>query len=187
MQSQFRSLRSLSLCALVLAVAIPAAAQNVPKVEVSGGYSLLKFSDETFPGGWYADVAGNINRVFAIVGQGTGNYKTIDASGVSVDTKLHGFMGGVRVIGPNRNLAPFAQALFGGVRTSGSSDLSGVLPFSVSAGETDAAMQLGGGVNIMSARNVGLRVGVDYVRIFATDAGTNALRFTTGIVIPFGK
>jgi len=59
------------LALAVLAVATPAAAQDVPRVEVSGGYNFLRvFDDElgdeqNFPAGWYADVSGNVTPIFA--------------------------------------------------------------------------------------------------------------------------
>lgn len=186
-------MKNLCRCLLLMFVVpavmtTPALAQDVPAVEVSGGYNLLKFSDETLPTGWYADVAGNVTKWLGIVGQVDGNYKTIDVSGVSVKTKLHGFMGGVRINArENPNAVPFVQALFGAMHTTGSTTLSGLLPFEVSNSETDSVLQLGGGVNLMPAGNIGVRVAADYMRIFVTNAGTNVFRFGAGVVIPLGK
>ena len=51
---------------LVLGLTAPASAQTTPKEGVSGGYQLIHFSvggeSESFPEGWYADVAGNFNQ-----------------------------------------------------------------------------------------------------------------------------
>ena len=188
MSSSHKLVRLFSAVVLLLGLAVPVMAQDVPKVDLSGGYNLLRFTDETLPGGWYADVAGNLSEMIGLVGQVDGNYKTFGFSGLSVDTKIHGFMGGVRVNSRrNAKAVPFGQVLFGGVRTSGSSNLSGVLPFSVGESETDAALQVGGGVNVMPAGNVGLRVGADYIRMFTPDQGTNVFRFSAGVVLPFGK
>jgi hypothetical protein len=170
---------------LFVGVAVPASAQDTSKVELSGGYNLLRMNDETLPGGWYADVAGKITPMFAVVGQVTGNYKSIDVAGVTVDTKIHTFMAGVRVNAPAvSGLTPFAHVLFGAARTSGSSDLSGALPVNISDSQTDAALQLGGGIKYVPGA-VGLQVGVDYVRLFTEDEGTNALRFAAGVVLAF--
>jgi hypothetical protein len=173
------------VCLLFVGVAVPASAQNTSKVELSGGYNLLRFNDETIPGGWYADVAGKITPMFAVVGQVTGNYKSMDVSGISVDTTIHTFMAGVRVSAHAvSGVTPFAHVLVGAARTSGSTDLSGALPVNLSDSTTDAALQLGGGIKYVPGK-VGLQVGVDYVRLFTEDEGTNALRFAAGVVFGF--
>lgn len=159
----------------------PAAAQSAGGLEVSGGYNFLRvqeeeFEDEkNFPAGWYADVSGGLTDNLALVGQVTGNYKTID----DVDFKLHSFLGGVRLSSrANPNAVPFVHVL-GGVfnaRFSG---------FGESDSENDGALQAGGGVNLFAGGRVGLRLGVDYIRVFAEDEGTNLIRFGVGIV--FGR
>jgi len=172
----------------IVGLAAPAWAQDVPAAEISGGYNLLKFTDETLPGGWYADVAGNATSMFGIVGQVSGNYKSVDVLGVSVDTKVHTFMGGARVTARvNSPLSGFAQVLAGAARADGSSDLSGLLPFAVSDSTTDAALQIGGGVSYIPSRGVGARVGADYVRIFSEEEGTNVFRFSAGVIVPLGR
>jgi hypothetical protein len=155
--------------------AVPAMAQNSSKVDVSGGYNLLHVPDQTLPGGWYADVAGNVTPVVGVVGQVTGNYKNIDVAGLSVKERIHTFMGGVRVNAPSASgVVPFGQALFGDAHFSGDQ-----------ASSDDAALQLGGGVKFMPAGStVGAQVGIDYVRIFG-DADSNAFRFAAGVVIGF--
>ncbi len=158
-----------------------AAAQSAGKVEVSGGYNFLRvqeeeFGDEkNFPAGWYADVSGGLTDNLALVGQVSGNYKTIE----DVDLKLHTFAGGVRLSSrANRNAVPFVQVLGGAVVSS----FSG---FGESDSENDGILQVGGGVNLMTGGGVGLRLGVDYIRAFTEDEGTNVIRFGVGIV--FGR
>src|SRR5687768_18569314 len=66
------------LCLVVVGFATPAAAQDTPRAEISGGYNFFtaKASGdeewEKFPKGWYADVAGNVTETIGIVGQVTG-------------------------------------------------------------------------------------------------------------------
>lgn len=66
----------------MLGFAMSASAQNVPSAEFSAGWRLLTlphaFGEEsqTMPLGWYADVAGNLNRAFGVVGEVAGNYKS---------------------------------------------------------------------------------------------------------------
>jgi hypothetical protein len=175
-----------AVCALVAGVAAPAMAQDAPKVEVSAGYNFLRVEEENTPAGWYAEVSGSVTPAVAVVGQITGNYKTLteEEFGVDVDVKLHTFMGGVRVNGRTAaGLVPFAHVLFGAARGSASSDLTDTLDIDIPS-ETDAALQLGGGVKYMPA-NIGVQVGADYLRIFTEDEGTNAFRFAAGVVFGF--
>jgi len=170
-------------CALIIGLAAPAMAQSSPKTEVSVGYNFLHLPDENIPGGWYADVAGNVTPMFGIVGQVTGNYKTIDEGGTSIDAKLHTFMAGVRVNGRLAGgVVPFVQVLGGAARTSGSTDVVGV---TVSDSTTDGALQLGGGVKFAPGGRIGLQVGADYLRIFTEGSGTNAYRVAAGVTFGF--
>jgi hypothetical protein len=143
-----RVLGASALCAGILAVAVPARAQGV---EISAGYNYLHIDVEenepedlaNFPLGWYADVAGNITSMFGVVGQITGNYKSIDAGGgIDVDTKIHTFMGGVRAGGGVSNVRPFGQVLFGVANAK----FDGGPGFEESS--SDPALQLGAGANV---------------------------------------
>ena len=173
--------------AMVLTVAVPVMAQDAPRVEVSAGYNFLHIDVEedeedlaNLPVGWYADLAGNITSMIGVVGQITGNYKTVDAGPFEADASIHTFMGGIRAGGGASNVRPFGQVLFGAVNSKFSSD-----DFDLDESSTDAALQLGAGVNVMSAGGVGLRLGADYIRAFTEDEGTNAFRFAVGVV--FGR
>jgi opacity protein-like surface antigen len=177
---------------MVFGLAGSAAAQDTPRAEVSAGYQFFTGKGENededwenFPAGWYADVAGNLTNTVGIVGQVSGNYKTIDESDGDIDFRIHTFMGGVRASSPGR-VRGFGQFLIGGANVKASAG-------ELSASETDLAIQLGGGVNVMSANNVGLRVGVDYLRLFAKDEGelsegedVNGFRFVVGVVFGLG-
>jgi hypothetical protein len=48
---------------------------------------------------------------------------------------------------------------------------------------TDFGLEAGGGVNFALSDALGLRVGADYLRVFADDDGANAFRFAIGVVI----
>ena len=70
--------RLVFLLLVILGISLPAAAQNAARTEVSGGYNFIRVfppddDAENFPGGWYADVAGNVTNMLAIVGQVNGN------------------------------------------------------------------------------------------------------------------
>lgn len=194
---------SLSLVFLGI-FARPAAGQDVPKAEISGGYQLLHLggSDgETLDKGWYADLAGNLSKVVGIVFQVSGNYKTeqetVTNGGLTVSATVHvrtyEYMGGVRFNArPNRNVTPFGQFLVGAFHIGGegtaTATANGETLFaeSSSAGSlTDFVMQLGGGVNVMISKSVGVRAGADYQRIFDSEGGVNGFRFALGGVFAF--
>jgi len=42
-------------------------------------------------------------------------------------------------------------------------------------------------VNLMTSGNLGVRLGVDYRRVFISDGGENEFRLVAGVVIPIGK
>jgi hypothetical protein len=178
--------RVLFVCLMMTGGSLPAFAQDAPPNEASVGYNLLRFDEETYGSGWYADYARNVTPVFGVVGQITGNYKSFDdfdELGVEADSSIYSFMAGVRVSGrSNPMLVPFGQVLFGGVRSSVSTEVAGV-DFDESS--TEAALQIGGGVNFMGAGAIGLRVGVDYLRVFTEGEGTNVFRFAAGVVFGF--
>lgn len=176
---------------LIGAVARPASAQTT-KVEVSGGYQYLaaKASGdddfETFPAGWYADVAYKATPMFAVVGNVGGNYKTLEDEG-DVKFKLHNFMGGVRVNMASR-ISPFGQVLVGGVNLK-ATGTEGIV--SVSLSETYLGLMLGGGVTVNASDNVGVRLGADYLRINGKDdselldSALNGFRFVAGLAFGF--
>jgi len=203
MRQHVMSARVLALCLVVLSVTMPTAAQDAPRAEISAGYQLLGAGgdvDETLEKGWYADVAGNMGRVFSLVFQVSGNYKAFDetvtvgtvTSNVKVDLKVHEFMGGIRANARgSRTITPFVQFLAGGVH--GSADVSGSIVsggqtfFSTSTSDsgTDFGLQLGGGVNFHVSDGFGVRFAADYLRVFGDGDDLNGYRVAIGAVFPF--
>jgi outer membrane protein with beta-barrel domain len=182
----------------------PAAAQGTDKGDVSFGYQFLSLSasgdTESMPAGWFVDVAGNLNRSVAVVAQVGGNYKSLSesvaAGGVTAsanaDVRVHQFMGGVRASAhPSTSVVPFvhilAGATYGSVSYSGTGSFGGQTVYAVSGADsgTNFALQAGGGTNIWMTQTVGLRIGVDYVRIFESDGGANVFRFGAGVGFKF--
>ena len=95
-------IRALVCGLIVLGLTLPAAAQEPPPLELSGGYSLLRVSRGLGVGladteqtlhGWYAEAAATQSTLLSLVGQGSGNYGTFE--GVSV--KVYEFAGGARL------------------------------------------------------------------------------------------
>ena len=195
--------RVIGICLAFLALAVPAVAQNASRGEISAGYQLLGMRsgvDETLEKGWYADIAGNFGRHFSVVFQVSGNYKTFEetetfggiTSTVSVDLKVHEFMGGIRAnASAGRSVTPFAQFLVGGV--NGSASVSGTVTgggqtfFATSSSDssTDFGLQAGGGVTFKLSDRVGVRFAADYVRVFGDGDDLNAYRIAIGAVFPF--
>jgi hypothetical protein len=169
--------------ALVFA-AVPASAQSTPPpVEFSAGYNYLYFAGDdgddgvSVPIGWYGEVAGNITTNLAIVGSVTGNYRSEEEFGVEADASFHTFAGGVRFIGRTAQANPFIHVLFGAARESVAVSFEGL---DEDESDTTGVMLLGGGVNLLPAAAVGLRLGADYIRGLG-DGGGNAFRFNIGI------
>lgn len=180
--------------AFLMVLPQPARAQNSAG-ELSAGWRVLNIEEETFTGGWYADVVGNITNMFGVVAEVAGHYKSFDETrsvgaiqvAVSADARVHTFMGGVRFSVPqNPRITPFVQALVGlahaAVDAEGSSTFGGTFTFDEST--SDAAIDLGGGVNIGLTDSMRLRLAGSYFRVFEEDAG-NGVRFAVGVVFPF--
>ena len=180
------------LCLMGIGVATPAAAQDTPKAVISGGYNWAAAKSpgddeyEKLPKGWYFDVAGNVTDAVSIVGQVTGNYKTLEDEDFKL--KFHTFMVGVRGSSSGK-VRGFGQALVGGAKLNGS-EIGGP----GKASETDLAFQIGGGVDVMGSGPVGLRLGVDYLRVNGKDDGElldgdslNGFRFAIGVTYGIGK
>src|SRR4051812_46255227 len=106
MRFSMKVVRTFLVCG-VLGMALPCAAQTTG---VSVSYNFLRLDGENMPGGWYADVAAKVRGSVAVVGQVTGNYKTFDLEGISIDAKMHTISGGLRGSGPSTGqVVPFAQ------------------------------------------------------------------------------
>jgi opacity protein-like surface antigen len=197
--------RSVLFTIALLAVTVPAAAQDPGRGDFSAGWRLLKATNtgidgatETFPAGWYADATFNIADGIALVGDLSGAYKSIDKTETALGTtvnnagsfKVHTFMGGLRYTFQQQpDLAPFVQVLFGLAHGSANIDQSvtvGGRTTSRSESESynEFALDLGTGVTFAVTDRLNMRVGLSYLRIGA-DGGGNGLRLGVGVVYPF--
>jgi opacity protein-like surface antigen len=198
------AVRALLCIAMLFGYSTASHAQSAPTGEFSVGWRLLNIPDafgedsQTLPLGWYADVAGNLSRSLAVVGEVSGNYKDFDESttvgattvNVSASLNVHTFLGGVRFNArQNPSFTPFAQALFGLARLGGDAEIQTTIAgrtfsASQSVSDSDFAFDASGGVNINLSDALAARVSAGYLRVGGSDGG-NAFRFGVGVVFPF--
>lgn len=176
-------------------------AQDVPKVELFGGYGYTSVDTkgsglgrQSF-NGWDADFAARISKNVAIVGDISGSYKTetIDLGGVSASAKLkfYNYLFGPRVSAKAGKVNPFVEALFGIGHVTASAESGGVTG---SVSSNGFAMAFGGGLDVSANKNISIRVAkFDYIlnRVENADLGftpaqnLNNFRIATGVVFKF--
>ena len=168
-----------ALFALLIAAFVfgPSAAQaQAPAAEIAGGYSFARIIEGdglNMPAGWVFTAAAPIGRIFAVVGEVSGNYKKEGDETL----KVHFFQGGVRVSAPVNGTRPrpWAQFLAGGVNSSCCGE-----------GSTDPSIEVGGGVDIPMGP-AALRVGLSFPMVFSEGEVGNLMRFQAGVAFPLGK
>jgi opacity protein-like surface antigen len=171
---------------LVLALSVcSVAADDAPKAEVFGGYSLLRANingADYNTNGWDGAVTGNLNRYFGVTADISGQYRTVTNTGLS--TTLHETHLLVR---PDRFLSreKVEAVCARPVRRQ---------PWGIFSGTSFAtqtqnvfAMEFGGGVDIKVAKHVALRpVELDWRRTSFASSTQNNLRYLAGIVLNLG-
>jgi opacity protein-like surface antigen len=207
---QMRNL--LLVIGIVLCFCSSSHAQDVPRVEIFGGYSYLNIDvsslsnalnqagvsgvgDRLSLNGWETSANVNLNRWVGIEGDLSGHYKG-DCEGLSgLTCKDLSFMGGPRFTYRKGKITVFAHGLFGGdtasVSTNGANFVSGASDVSASLSNTSFALAAGGGVDYMVTNRISVRLGqADYflTRHF-NDIGVpsqNNYRVSAGIVFTLG-
>ena len=171
-------MKRLIIMLAAVAVLAPAClwAQDPPKAEVFGGFSVLhtKAGDEDFtPVGWQASLAGNINPKMGIVADFGGQYK----DGV----KAHSYMGGLRYNHRMEKITPFVHAMLGGTHIG--DEISSLNGFSLG---------FGGGFDYVATERINIRVlQLDWMPTRFSEGGisdwqNNTIRFGFGIVFKTG-
>ncbi len=194
-------MKFLSILGILFFFCSPAFGQEVPRVEIFGGYSYLNYdlkanttptngdlSRESF-NGWEASATVNLNRWFGLEGDLSGHYKSpgngFGASGLVC--KDFSFMGGPRFAYRKGKATIFTHVLFGADHGSGTVVYPGG---SFSPSDTPFAMAAGGGFDYAVRKHISIRIGqVDYfmTRHFLTELATqNNFRVSAGVVFTFG-
>ncbi len=184
------------LLGLVLyGAARPAGAQDQPsKFEAYGGYYYARFNvNANVPGiapsatyngnGGGGQLEYNANRWLGVVGDLGGFYATSSGNG-SFAGGVFTYLFGPRVNFRRGKVTPFAQVLFGGVRTTdGIAQSTGT--------ENNFAMTAGGGIDFKVSRHVSVRpIQAEYFMTKIPDGLNNRqnnLRVGAGIVIRLGR
>jgi hypothetical protein len=174
---------------IVLSLSVLANAQDKPKVEVFGGYSILASADDRTGHGWHGSVAANLNSWFGLVLDVSGHYDSESfSSGIgpffsSIDRSDHSFHIGPRfTYRGNEKVTPFGHVLIGGVRQHRDE----VSSFgSLESNNTSNSTLVGGGLDVKLSKKIALRlVQADYVFVNTRFNEHNG-RVSTGLVVRF--
>ena len=166
---------------IVLGAATPLRAQEPATVDVAGGYAFSHIIDNegtSLPAGWFASVGGYLTPHVAIVGEGTGAYKseslTFSNAGLTfsadVKLRLYTFQAGPRFASRSGSTTVFGQVLAGGATISASGSATG-LGFNRSSdtSKTYFAFTPGGGVDVRATEHLGVRFLANFQLISAED------------------
>jgi opacity protein-like surface antigen len=166
---------------LVLLVSLSVMAQDVPKVEVFGGYS---WAGGNFHG-WNTSVTGNVNNWLGVVADFSGQYGSELDGVIRINQDAHSFLFGPRLSRRGKKFTPFAYALFGATRFHESATISGQ---KLSAADTGFSSAFGGGLDVNVNDRVAIRAfQIDYFRPNFFGEAHNRGRLAFGVVLRFGK
>src|SRR5258706_2611236 len=109
--------RVLTMVVLLLGL-VPRQTRAQTPLELSGGYAMARDSrDEvTLPIGWMAGAAIAVTRTLSIVGDVSGQYKTVALLNGDARLSVHTVMAGVRAAAGVGRLTEFGQIVAGPVR-----------------------------------------------------------------------
>ena len=176
---------------LLLSMAGFVNAQDKPKAEVFGGYSILNSENDRTGHGWHGSVAANLNSWFGLVVDVSGHYDSEASSLVfgpntftsDLELSKHSFHIGPRFsYRGNEKVTPFAHLLLGGVREH-REEVTSIGFFKTN--DTSASTIVGGGLDVKLTEKLALRlVQADFVFIRNGFSEHNA-RVSTGLVFRF--
>jgi hypothetical protein len=157
----------------------PARAQEIPRVQVFGGYSYTRFDTPSFGflntsglNGYNFSPAFNLIYGFGVAAELSGQY----------DSKLNlrDLAVGPQLLYPRGKTLLFAHLLIGDARS--------FVKVAKGEGDTTRAVVLGGGMDLdISSRLAWRAFQVDYLRTSLFQTKQNNLRFSTGVVYRWGS
>jgi hypothetical protein len=185
MTGMFR--RVMANAVLFLALARPGMAQ-MPRVEVSAEYQVVRAGNQTLPIGWNVDAAANLTRRWGIVGEAGGTQRIERDRDLDVDVTLSVQSIGAGLRWSNRattSIVPFVQVLAGASEIAARAQ---ILQTGIGGSSTKFMLQPGGGVSIMTTRLFGFVGQVDYRRVFLdrpdrVNPGANQFRALMGVCV----
>lgn len=201
--------RALVSVGLLCLFVVAGRAQQAPTIELFGGYCFLhanpahtmSFASD----GWDLALVANAKSWLGIEANLSDHYGTSaqDIAGFVPNPSTAPIpysTGFAFLIGPHfsyhssSKFAPFLHLLFGGVRGSGTNDLSNlvcnpaVVACSVSRSQTAFGALIGGGLDWRARRSVSIRIiQADYQRAQFTGNPQNNLMISAGVVLTFGR
>jgi len=163
-------------------LALGANAQDTPKADVSGGWSMMHLNGSGGASGvnlngFSGSIAGNLNSWFGVVGDFGVYHGT--PSGVSATAESYTF--GPRIsFRHSDKFVPYVQALFGGAHVKASAG-------GISATTNPFAFGFGGGTDIGMGHSLAFRPQFEYFGLRANGSTQNAERFSVALVYNFGS
>jgi hypothetical protein len=180
-------IRVVVLALALVGFARAAAAQDVPIVEIFGGYSLLPANGDDFPRqtshGVQVSLAANVNQWFGVFGDFGLQFNTArdlgpGFEGLVARTTVRQYLFGPRFTARSERVDLFAHGLFGVAEGDAGEDFSGF---------SDSAIAFGGGagIDVRLRRRLAVRAQFDLLVSFADIVEGNP-RFAVGLIVGLG-
>ena len=198
--------RCFMLLAFLVVVPVAANAQDYPKAEFYGTYSLfvadIDVLDNESLHGWGVGIQGNLTRWFGLVGEysaghGASGPLTIETPGSiilipEVDLRVRTYLFGPRLSYRTDPVTVFGHFLVGGGHLKIEDEVTGL-----DIGNNEFAMAVGGGVDVNLGKTFAIRAAqFDYLPIHTDirdrvggggSSWAHNTRFQAGVVIKFGN
>jgi hypothetical protein len=167
-----KRVRDSVLTFLALVLVVPAASAQTISFELSGGYSLLSYNHCCAPAeasvskGWTATAAVEVVPWFSLVGEGGGDYFSVNSQISQTKSRFYSVAGGPRVTKHFRSFKVFSQLLLGATSRGYTTRL--FPPFSrtpqatLEGGPHFLIYQPGVGLDVSLSRNFAIRFAADY-------------------------
>jgi hypothetical protein len=167
------------LILLIFCGCVPAGAQDMPRVQVFGGYSYTRFDSPSFGfanpsnlNGYTFSPACNLLYGFGVVAELSGQYGS--------NLNFRDLAVGPQFLYPKGKSRFFARLLVGDART--------LVQVANTEGDTARAVVVGGGLDRDISPRFAVRLfQVDYIHSTLFHDKQNNLRFSTGLVYHWGK